>query len=189
MEIDEQLVKEFESSELLYMTKEIRRQAINNLPESKFSIMTEQPIQTQGTDFITKGTVSKFRKNYIFTVEIYDTKNGKLVLSSDPVENEKVEELLIGFREIAPAFFKKLEDKLIGFHKTAPAEQVPAAPQPTPVIKNREEVSVANITESNSVPLPGAKEEEEDGSGIVVVAGVMIGFIVAFVAVFLVVVN
>jgi uncharacterized protein (TIGR02145 family) len=124
------VAKEFKPSELSYITKEIHRQAINNLPKTKFTIIAEQS-QAQGdmislgkkigADFITQGTVSKFRKNYILTVEIYDAKNGKLVLSSDPVESEKAEVLLSGFREIAPDFFKRLEGELSGFRKTAPA--------------------------------------------------------------------
>ena len=123
-------VKEIKPAEIRYITQEIRRQATNNLPKPKYSIMTEQSVQAQGdavlqecadencyvtlgekigADFITIGTLSKFRKNYTLTVEIYDTRNGMLVVSSDPLESEKVEDLLIGFRKIAPSFFGKLD--------------------------------------------------------------------------------
>jgi uncharacterized protein (TIGR02145 family) len=130
------VAKEFKPSELSYMTKEIHRQAINNLPKPKYSIIIEQS-QAQsdmtslgekiGADFIMRGVVNKFRKNYILTVEIYDAKSGKLALSSDPIGNEKAEELLSGFREIALDFFKRLEDELSVLRKTAPApsKQVP----------------------------------------------------------------
>jgi hypothetical protein len=121
--------KEIEDSELRYITQEIRRQAINNLPKDKYRVMTEQSVQAQGeailqecaeencmvslgekigADFITRGTLSKFRKKYTLTVEVYDTKNGMLTASSDPVENEDIEDLLGEFRKIAPAFFAKI---------------------------------------------------------------------------------
>jgi hypothetical protein len=122
--------KEIEPAELRYITQEIRRQATNSLPKPKYSIMTEQSVQAQGdavlqecaeencmvslgekigADFITRGTLSKFRKRYTLAVEIYDTKNGMLVVSSDPVESEDLDDLLSGFRKIAPALFKKLD--------------------------------------------------------------------------------
>jgi hypothetical protein len=124
------MVKEFKPSELRYMTQEIRRQTINNLPKSKYFIIAEQPQDNPllqkcankncmvslgekiGADLIARGVVNKFRKNYVFTVEIYNATNGMLILSSSPVESEKAEELLSGFREVAPAFFKRLDDEL-----------------------------------------------------------------------------
>jgi uncharacterized protein (TIGR02145 family) len=133
------VIKEFKPSELRYMTQEIRRQAINNLPKPKFSIIAEEQQDSAvlqkctdkncwislgekiNADFIIRGIIGKFRKNYTFSVEVYDAGNGMLITSSNPVGNEKVEELLSGFYEIAPAFFKKFEDELSGFRKTTPA--------------------------------------------------------------------
>ena len=125
--------KEIEPAELRYITQEIRRLATNSLPKPKYSIMTEQTVQAQGdavlqecdgencivslgakigADFITRGTLSKFRKKYTLSVEIYDTRNGMLAVSLDePIESEDLDDLLDGFRKTAPAFFKKLDGK------------------------------------------------------------------------------
>ncbi|MDR0518128.1 MAG: fibrobacter succinogenes major paralogous domain-containing protein [Fibromonadaceae bacterium] len=115
------LAKEFKPSELSYITKEIRRTATNNLPKTRVFIMTES-VRAQGdiisigektgADFVVKGTVSKFRKNYTFSVEVYDAGNGALLTSSNPVGNEKVEDMLSNFYEIAPDFFKRFEDEV-----------------------------------------------------------------------------
>jgi hypothetical protein len=68
-----------------------------------------------------------------------------LAVSSDPVENEKAEELLSGFRQIAPAFFKRLEDEvkriegeLNGFDKKAKK----ALPSTTPAVSKKPQTPV-----------------------------------------------
>jgi hypothetical protein len=150
IDADPALAKEFKPSELRYITQEIRRQSVNNLPKPKFSVMVDSA-QLQDNvvslgekidaDFIARGIVGKFRKNYTFTVEVYDVGSGKLMLSSEPIESEKAEDLLSGFRKAAPDFFKKLENELkriegelSGFRRTAsavpkaPATQSPPAP-------------------------------------------------------------
>jgi uncharacterized protein (TIGR02145 family) len=125
MEVDAEspeLAKEFKPSELRYMTQEVRRTAINYFPKSRYFIIVEQD-----ADFIIKGVIGKFRKNYTIRIEVYDVGNKTLVISSEPVWNEKAEDLLSGFYKIAPDFFKRLEDEvkrieggLNSFSKTAP---------------------------------------------------------------------
>jgi hypothetical protein len=190
-EMDAELAatKELTASELSYMTKEIRRLAINNL--QNHSIMTEQSVKAQGdvdsqtcrdetcmfsfgkkigADFIIIGTVSKFRKNYAFTVEVYDAGTGKLVLSSDPVENENVENLLSGFREIAPAFFKSLESRLSGKgnrkeqvrkyqQQAQPQYQYP--PQQPPQQHIQSTAFAANLPKDCTEELIGILEEDD----------------------------
>jgi hypothetical protein len=124
------LAKEFKPSELRYMTQEIRRTAINYFPKSRYFIITEQD-----ADFIIKGVIGKFRKNYTFRIEVYDVGNKMLIISSEPVGNEKVEDLLSGFYKIAPDFFKRLEDEVkriedelsrSGKTTPAPSKQAPS---------------------------------------------------------------
>jgi hypothetical protein len=136
------VAKEFKASELRYITQEIRRQSVNNLPKQKFSVMVDSAqVQDDVTslgekinaDFIARGIIGKFRKNYTFTVEVYDVKNGNLMLSSDPIESEKAEDLLGGFRKTAPVFFKKLEAELSSFRRAAPAVPKAALPSSSPI--------------------------------------------------------
>jgi hypothetical protein len=136
--------------------------------------MAEQSVQVQGdADFIVKGIVSKFRKNYTFTVAVYDAENGKLMLSSDPVESENVEELLSGFRKTAPVFYKKLEDKLSDFRKVskAPAvqQQPTVATQPTPV------ASPTNYA-TDAAKADGDEDHKYEGGGgtIVILSTVLV---------------
>jgi hypothetical protein len=145
IDADPAVVKEFKPSELRYITQEIRRQSVNNLPKPKFSVMVDSAQmqndvvslgEKMDADFIARGILGKFRKNYTFTVEVYDAGNGKLILSSDPIESEKAEDMLSGFRKTAPDFFKKLENELTriegelgGFRRAAPVAQ----PKPAPV--------------------------------------------------------
>jgi hypothetical protein len=199
-EMDAELAaaKELNASELSYMTKEIRRLAINNL--QNYPVMTEQSVKAQGdadfqkcrdencvasfgkkigADFIAIGAVNKFRKNYAFTVEVYDAGTGKLVLGSDPVENENVESLLSGFREIAPAFFKRLESKLN--EKGNSKEQVRKEQAQKETISWKHNDNVASVVES-SVSEAESNEKEAGTSAGAAVALVMIGLFGALVA-------
>jgi hypothetical protein len=196
-EIDTELAKEFNASELSYMTKEIRRLAINNL--QNYSIMAEQSVKAHGdadfqkcrdescmasfgekigADFIIISTVSKFRRNYAFIVEVYDAGTGKLVLSSNPVENESVENLLIIFREIAPTFFKRLENKLSEKGNSKEQAQEEQVQKETISLKHND--NVASAVESNSVSEAEGNEKNTSGAAIPLV---MIGLFGIFIAV------
>jgi hypothetical protein len=97
------------------ITAELRREAVKNLPRDRYSIMTSETVQAQGgavleacadencvvtlgskigADYIVRGTISKFQKKFALTVEMYETENGTLAASSDPVRSEKASELL-----------------------------------------------------------------------------------------------
>jgi uncharacterized protein (TIGR02145 family)/uncharacterized repeat protein (TIGR02543 family) len=94
---------------------ELRREAVNNLPRSKYNIITAETVQAQGgavleecseencviilgsrigADYIVRGIISKFETKLTLSVDIYETDNGNLVASSDPVRAEKVGELI-----------------------------------------------------------------------------------------------
>jgi len=124
------LKNELSESEQRYITQEIRRQARSNLPDS-YNVMTEQAVMVLGdavlqecaeencmvafgekigADYITKGTVSKFRSMYVLTIEIYETKKGMMVVSSDPIESADLDKFIPEIRGVAPALFKKFID-------------------------------------------------------------------------------
>jgi uncharacterized repeat protein (TIGR02543 family) len=97
------------------ITAELRREAVKNLPRDRYNIMTSETVQSMGgavleecaeencvialgskigADYIVRGTISKFQTRFTLTVEIYETDNGTLVASSDPVRSENVGDML-----------------------------------------------------------------------------------------------
>jgi uncharacterized repeat protein (TIGR02543 family) len=102
-------------AEVRLVTAELRREAVKNLPRDKYNIMTTETVYAQGNavleecaeencvialgskigaDYIVRGTISKLQTKFTLTVELYETENGNLVASSDPVRSENVGELL-----------------------------------------------------------------------------------------------
>jgi hypothetical protein len=101
-------------AEVRQITQELRREAVKNLlPREKFHIMTSETVMAQGSavleecaeencvislgskigaDYIVRGTISKFGTKLTLSVEIYETENGTLVASSDPIRSEKAAE-------------------------------------------------------------------------------------------------
>jgi len=97
------------------VTVGLRREAVKNLPPKKYVIMTAETVMAQGgavleecadencvitlgskigADYIVRGTVSKLGAKFTLQVEMYETENGNLVASSDPVRTESIEELV-----------------------------------------------------------------------------------------------
>jgi len=93
------------------VTAELRREAVKNLPPRKYSIMTAETVIAQGgavleecadencvislgskigADYIVRGTVSKLESKFTLQVEMYETDNGTLVASCDPVRSESI---------------------------------------------------------------------------------------------------
>ena len=102
-------------AEVRQVTAELRREAVKNLPRDKYNIMTSETVIAQGgavleecadencvivlgskvgADYIVRGTISKLQTKFTLSVEMYETENGNLVASSDPVRSENVAELL-----------------------------------------------------------------------------------------------
>jgi len=102
-------------AEVRLITAELRRQAAENLPSEKYSVMTSETVMSMGgavleecseencvillgskigADYIVRGTISKFQTKFTLTVEMYETENGTLVATSEPVRSEKPAELL-----------------------------------------------------------------------------------------------
>jgi len=97
------------------VTAELRREAVKNLPSRRYSIMTSETVQSMGgavleecaeencvialgskigADFIVRGTVSKLESKFTLQVEMYETENGTLVASCEPVRAESIGELV-----------------------------------------------------------------------------------------------
>jgi len=116
-EVDAQskAVVKLSSAEVREITGELRRAAIKNLPRDKYNIMTTETVIAQGSavveqcdgencvvvlgskigaDFIVRGTIRKIQTRFSLSVEMYETENGNLVASSDPVRSENIGELI-----------------------------------------------------------------------------------------------
>jgi uncharacterized repeat protein (TIGR02543 family) len=102
---------ELSRADVRLVTAELRREAVKNLPRGRFNVMTTETVYAQGTatliecheencvialgskigaDFIVRGTISKMETRYTLSVEIYETEDGNLVASSDPVRSETI---------------------------------------------------------------------------------------------------
>ena len=102
-------------AEVREITAELRRQATENLPLDRYSVMTSETVQSMGgavleecaeencvialgskigADYIVRGTISKFQTRFTLAVELYETENGTLVASSEAVRSENLGELL-----------------------------------------------------------------------------------------------
>jgi hypothetical protein len=107
--------KELTAADRRTVTDELRRRAVKNLPSVTYNIMTSETVIAQGgatlekcaeencvitlgskigADYIVRGIISKLEKKYTLTIEIYETENGNLVASSEPVRAEKIGKLV-----------------------------------------------------------------------------------------------
>jgi hypothetical protein len=114
---------EINPAEVRQITAELRRQATENLPRDKYNVMTSETVQSMGgavleecadencvitlgakigADYIVRGTISKFGTKLTLSVELYETENGTLVVSSEAVRSGNLEELL-GVAAVASA--------------------------------------------------------------------------------------
>jgi len=101
-------------AEVRQITAELQRQATKNLPREKYNVMTSETVMSMGgaileecaeencvislgskigADYIVRGTISKFGTKITLSVELYETDNGTLVVSSELVHAENVVEL------------------------------------------------------------------------------------------------
>jgi hypothetical protein len=109
------------------VTAELRREAVKNLPPKRYSIMTAETVQSMGgavleecaeencvialgskigADYIVRGTVSKMETRFTLQVEMYETENGTLVASCDPVRSESIGGLIEKAAEACGNMFK-----------------------------------------------------------------------------------
>jgi len=119
-------------AEVRQITAELRRQAAKNLPLGKYSVMTSETIQSMGgavleacsdencvitlgskigADYIVRGIISKFQTKITLTVEMYETENGTLVATSEPVRSENIGELLDKVTAAGAEMYKEFAGK------------------------------------------------------------------------------
>jgi len=149
---------ELNAAEVREITAELRRQATENLPSGKYSVMTSETVQSMGgavleecaeencvitlgsrigADYIVRGTVSKFQTKFTLTIEIYETDNGTLVISSEAVRSGNLEELL-GIAATASAnMYRKFADTQ---KTTAAAGPAPDTDEPKEEAKPEKEM-------------------------------------------------
>jgi uncharacterized repeat protein (TIGR02543 family) len=125
------------SAEVSLITTELRREAVKNLPQGKYNVMTSETVQSMGgavleecidencvivlgskigADYIVRGIVSKFKTLLTLSIEMYETENGTLVASSEAIRSENASDLLM-----------KAAAACADMYKTFAAAQSPAA--------------------------------------------------------------
>jgi len=136
------------SAEVREITAEIRRQATENLPPDRYSVMTSETIQSMGgavleecaeencvitlgskigADYIVRATIGKFQTRFTLKVELYETDNGTLVAMSEPVRSENIGEFL----DMATTASANLYKKFLNTQNVTRKQQPPPAPIPT----------------------------------------------------------
>jgi hypothetical protein len=155
------------SAEVAIITTELRREAVKNLPRSQYNIMTTETVIAQGSatleqcfdencvislgskigaDYIVRGTISKFQTLFILSVEIYETEDGNLVASSDPVRSENIRGLLENAAPVCAEMYKAFAaaqtlapapvvapEPVAKKTKTKPEPKPKPAPKPKPI--------------------------------------------------------
>jgi len=151
-------------AEVSLITAELRREAVNNLPRNAFSVMTSETVQSMGgavldecseencvitlgskigADYIVRGIISKFRARFTLSVEIYETDNGTLLASSDPVRCENVDELIEKAGIASADMYKKFVNAQTAAPGPTTARPAPEPQQPPPPATYTVSVSVA----------------------------------------------
>jgi len=133
-------------AEVRLITAELRRQASENLPSDKYSVMTSETVMSMGgavleecseencvislgskigADYIVRGTISKFQTKFMMTVEMYETDNGTLVITSEPIRSENIEGLLDKTSAATSNMYRKFLERqgVVGAKKATPSTQ------------------------------------------------------------------
>ena len=128
-DIDEQsgASEKISRADVRLVTAELRREAVKNLPPKRYSIMTAETVIAQGgavleecadencvislgskigADYIVRGTVSKVESKFTLQVEMYETEDGTLVASCEPVRSESIGGLIEKAAEACGNMFK-----------------------------------------------------------------------------------
>jgi uncharacterized protein (TIGR02145 family) len=119
-------------AEVRQVTAVLRKEAVKNLPQGRYNIMTSETVLAQGgavleecadencvitlgsrigADYIVRGTVSKFGTMLTVSVDIYETNDGNLVASSELVRSENIVELLDGTAGACAEMYMKFVNK------------------------------------------------------------------------------
>jgi len=168
--------KGIKKSEVSQITAELRRVAVNSLPNDMYKVMTKETIQAQesavlqecasenciiklgaaiGAEYIVKGGISKFGTKFTLTVEMYETKDGTLVAAlPDPIRSANLDDIL---EKAAPVCAKMYKDFVAAQSGTKPQPHPPIPtppPQPAPVPPPAPPPPPAPVPTPQPVPVP-----------------------------------
>ena len=139
-------------AEVRQITAVLRKEAVKNLPQGKYNIMTTETVMSQGSavleecsdencvikvgaaigaDYIVRGTVSKFGTMLTVSVDMYETNDGNLVASSELVRSENIVELLDKTAAASEEMYRKFVNPQ-GF-AAKQKQAAPVAPPPPAV--------------------------------------------------------
>jgi len=122
--------EEISIGESRHLTDELRRQAVTALPTGEYSVLTRDNFialmpsnekeaeriaegsaveigRAIGAEYVSRGTIGKFGKQFTISVELYETASGKL-LSSMVFESEGIDGLLNVIRKEAKPLFQSI---------------------------------------------------------------------------------
>jgi len=115
-----------------------------------------------GADYIVRGILRKFKTLLTLTVEMYETEDGTLVASSEPVRSENAAELLMKTGVACADMYKAfLRSKSSAAVKAPDVEPKPEPAAKAPAVETKPE-SVAKAPELEPKPEPVAKPPKPD---------------------------
>ncbi|MDR2582019.1 MAG: hypothetical protein LBC75_00885 [Fibromonadaceae bacterium] len=120
-------------SEIRHLTDELRNQAMQTLPSSNYTVLTRDNIlslipkdpkeaerlsqssaveigRVMNAEYVSQGNIGRFGELFTISIELYETKNGKL-LGSIVMESSDVMGLLSVIREQSSGLFEKIKSE------------------------------------------------------------------------------
>jgi len=117
-------------AEIRYLTDELRSQAMKTLPNSNYTVLTRDNIlsiipqdpkeaqllsqspaveigKAMNAEYVSQGSIGRFGELLTVSIELYETKNGRL-LGSIVMESKDIMGLLAVIREKAPGLFGRI---------------------------------------------------------------------------------
>jgi TolB-like protein len=176
---------ELTSADVRQVTDELRRSAVKSLPRSAYIIMTTETVIAQGSavlaecaeenciitlgskigaDFIVRGTISKLGTRFTLKVEIYETEDGTLVASSEPVRSETIEKLVEGAATVCADMYRAFVNA-----ESQPASvPTPAMPKPEPLAAAKPEPAAPpepEYADAVNVPVTTGSDARQEDAG------------------------
>jgi len=176
-------------AEVRQITAVLRKEAVKNLPQGKYNIMTTETVMSQGSavleecsdencvikvgaaigaDYIVRGTVSKFGNMLTVSVDMYETNDGNLVASSELVRSENIVELLDRTAGASAEMYRVFENpKSAGVKQTVVYQTPVQTPTPTPTPKPTPTPAPAPMPKPTPTPTPAPTNQKSsvDDSG------------------------
>jgi len=179
-------------AEVEQITMELRNAAVNNLPRDKYKVMTTETVKSQGSDamrecvdasciirvggvigadYIVRGLISKFQTKFTLNAEIYETKDGNLVASSESIRSEKLYDVLMKAAPVCADMYRKFV--------SAQNPPQPPANVPTPVVPAYDAYTLTLYVSSSSAGTVSVIPNQTSyayGTQVTVTAGAVSGY-------------